>query len=224
MDDAAIAEWTRDALGHTPADPALFRRALTHSSHGGADYERLEFLGDRVLGLSIATALYERFPDEAEGQLSMRLNALVSGETCAEIGHAIGIPEMIRLGRQARDDGAQTSSNVIGDVVESVIGALYLEGGLATAERFVLSTWEDRLQTVTAVPRHPKSQLQEWAAANRCKPPAYTLTERHGPHHAPRFTVMVEVAGRGGGSATAEGLSKQEAETEAAAALLAQLA
>ncbi|NIJ06456.1 ribonuclease-3 [Sphingomonas vulcanisoli] len=224
MDDVTITHWAETALGHTPKDPALFRRALTHSSHGADNYERLEFLGDRVLGLIVSTWLYRHFADAPEGQLSMRFNALVSRETCAEVGTEIGVPEMMRLGKQARDDGAHASSNVIGDGVEALIGALYLEGGLAAAQAFVERAWKDRLRTVAAVPRHPKSALQEWAAAHRCKPPVYALADRSGPHHAPRFTVTVEVAGRGGGSASAEGASKQEAETEAAATLLRQLA
>lgn len=224
MDDAAITNWASEALGHTPADPALFRRALTHSSFGADNYERLEFLGDRVLGLIVSTWLYNNFGDAPEGQLSMRFNALVSRETCAEVGSEIGVPGMMRLGKQAREDGASASSNVIGDVIEALIGALYLEGSLPVAQAFVERAWKDRLRTVSAVPRHPKSALQEWAAAHRCKSPVYTLTDRSGPHHAPRFTVSVEVAGRGGGSASATGASKQEAETEAAAMLLKQLA
>ena len=130
---------------------------------------------------------------------------------------------MLILGKQARDDGAQASDNVIGDVVEALIGALFCEADFAAARAFVHRAWADKIETVDEAPRHPKSALQEWAAAHRCKPPVYTLSARHGPHHAPRFTVTVEVAGRGGGSASAEGASKQEAETAAAAALLARL-
>lgn len=220
MDETAITNWAEKALGHAPKDPALFRRALTHASHSADNYERLEFLGDRVLGLIVSSWLYRNFADAPEGQLSMRFNALVSRETCAEVGSEIGVPDMMRLGKQAREDGASASSNVIGDVIEALIGALFLEGGLDAAQSFVERAWKDRLRTVAAVPRHPKSALQEWAAAHRCKPPVYTLTDRSGPHHAPRFTVTVEVSGRNGGSASATGASKQEAETEAAAALL----
>lgn len=221
--DAALAHWIATALDHTPRDPALFERALTHRSRGGPDYERLEFLGDRVLGLVIAAALYERHSEEPEGRLSMRLNALVSRESCAEIGRAIGVPKWLILGKQAREDGAQDSDNVVGDVVEALVGALFVEGGLDAATRFVRHAWEDRLATGGAAPRHPKSLLQEWAAANQCKPPVYTLSGRSGPHHAPLFTVTVAVSGRKGGEATATGSSKQEAETAAAAALLAKL-
>ena len=222
MSDAALTTWLERTLGHAPRDPALFARALTHGSHGDANYERLEFLGDRVLGLVVAAWLYGRFPHEPEGRLSMRFNALVSREACAEIGRAIGVPAMLILGKQARDDGAQASDNVVGDAVEALIGALFCEADFPAASAFVHRAWADKIETVDEAPKHPKSALQEWAAANRCKPPVYTLAGRHGPHHAPRFTVTVEVAGRGGGTASAEGASKQEAETAAAAALIAQ--
>lgn len=223
MTSPTLAAWLADRLGGPPGDPALFARALTHGSHGDANYERLEFLGDRVLGLIIAAWLYARFPEEPEGRLSMRLNALVSREACAEVGRAIGVPAQLILGKQARDDGAQTSDNVVGDAVEALVGALYLDAGLDAAERFVRGAWAERIEALDQAPKHPKSALQEWAAAHRCRPPVYTLAGRQGPHHAPRFTVTVEIPGRAGGSATAEGASKQEAETEAAAALLARL-
>lgn len=215
--------WIARTLGHAPRDPALFERALTHGSHGGASYERLEFLGDRVLGLIAAAWLYERFPDEPEGSLSRRINALVSREACAEVGRALGVPAQLRLGKQARDDGAQGSDNVVGDAVEALIGALYLEGGHDAATAFVRRAWTPFLDGQRAAPRHPKSALQEWAAAHRCRAPVYTLAGRSGPHHAPRFTVTVELPGRAGAEATAEGTSKQEAETAAARALLEKL-
>jgi ribonuclease-3 len=118
-----LAKYLTETLGHAPGDLSLYERALTHSSAAGSSYERLEFLGDRVLGLVIARWLYERF-DEPEGKLSKRLNVLVARETCAEVGRKIGLPPFIRLGRQARDDRASDSDNVIGDVVEALIGAL----------------------------------------------------------------------------------------------------
>ena len=221
---ADLAPWIEQALGHVPRDPTLFARALTHSSHAGPSYERLEFLGDRVLGLATAAWLFERFPDEPEGKLSARINALVSGEACAEIGREIGVPEQLRLGRQARDDGAQLSVNVIGDVVESLIGALFLEAGFDAAAAFVRRTWEPKLDALVHAPKHPKSALQEWAAARRCRPPVYSLIAREGPHHAPSFTVRVEVGGKAGGVAEAQGSSKHEAETAAAETLLGRLA
>jgi ribonuclease-3 len=220
-DARAIADWVEDALGHRPADAALFARALTHSSRGEADYERIEFLGDRVLGLVMATWLYELFPDEPDGKLSRRFNALVSRETCAEVARSLGVGGQVILGKQARDDGAADSDNVLGDVVEALIGALYLEAGLDTATRFIRHVWDDRLSRADQAPKHPKSTLQEWAAAHNRRPPVYELKGRSGPHHAPRFVVEVSI--KGVGEASAEGLSKQEAETAAASALLEKL-
>lgn len=213
-----LSDWIEDTLDHRPGDEALFARALTHSSRGEDHYERLEFLGDRVLGLTVATWLYELFPDEPEGKLSRRFNALVSGETCAEIARALGIGERLLLGKQARDDGAADSDNVLGDVMEALIGALYLDAGLDAASAFIVRVWGDRVSTRDRAPKHPKSELQEWAAANNRRPPEYKLIGRTGPQHAPRFVIEVEV--RNVGSAQAEGLSKQEAEKDAAAALL----
>lgn len=218
---AKHSEWVEKTLGHKPGDPALFERALTHSSRGEEHYERLEFLGDRVLGLTIAAWLYGLFPDEPEGKLSRRLNALVSGETCAEIARELGVGGQAILGKQARDDGAADSDNVLGDIVEALIGALYLEAGFETAAAFIRRAWGERVSTHDHAPKHPKSELQEWAAAHDRKPPVYRLTGRSGPHHAPRFTVEVEIAGVG--TAAADGLSKQEAETAAAKALLEKL-
>ena len=223
MNADAFPEWITRTLGHAPRDVALFQRALTHGSHSGASYERLEFLGDRVLGLIAAAWLYERFPDEPEGALSRRINALVSRETCAEVGRALDVPSWLRLGKQARDDGATGSDNVVGDAVEALIGALYLEAGHDAATAFVRRAWAPFVDGQRAATRHPKSALQEWAAAHRCRPPVYTLAGRSGPHHAPRFTVTVELPGRADAQASAEGASKQEAETAAAKALLEKL-
>ena len=208
-------------LAHAAKDPALFERALTHSSTGPDSYERLEFLGDRVLGLVIARALYERYPNEPEGNLSKRFNALVARETCAEIGRALGLPSLIRLGKQARSDGANLSDNVVGDVVEALIGALLLDGGMEPAQRFILDAWEPWLAGQEAAPQHPKSALQELAAARNRKAPVYEVVSRTGAHHQPKFEIRVSIAGLG--EASAEGSSKQEAETAAAAALLARL-
>lgn len=222
MNDDALRAWIESRLGHTPRDIALFRRALTHGSYAPDHYERLEFLGDRVLGLIAGAWLYEIFPNEPEGNLSRRLNAIVSRETCAEIGREIAVSTHLRLGKQARDDGAVESDNVLGDAVEALIGALYLEAGLDAAQAFVRGAWAERVTGQVQAPKHPKSALQEWAAANRCKPPIYTMGGRSGPHHAPRFTVSVEIVGKA--EASAEGSSKQEAETAAAKALLEKLA
>lgn len=216
-----LAHWLEATLGVPPRSLALYERALTHSSREESDYERLEFLGDRVLGLTVAAWLYERFPDEPEGKLSWRLNALVSGAVCAEVGREIGVRPFLKLGKQARDDGAADSDNVVGDVVEALIGALFLEHGLDTAQAFVRGRWEGRLDHQQGAPQHPKSALQEWAAAHRRKPPVYEVTSRDGPQHSPRFTITVSI--KGAGEARAEGASKQEAETAAAKALLEQL-
>jgi len=217
---AEVAAFVRDRLGHEPSDLRLFELALTHSSVGKDSYERLEFLGDRVLGTVIARALYERYPNEPEGNLSKRYNGLVDRETCAENGREIGVPELVRLGRQAREDGASQSENVVGDVVEALIGALFLDGGLEAAQRFILTLWEPDIAVQRRAPQHPKSALQELAAARELRAPAYEVVSRTGAHHAPKFTVRVSVPKHG--EATAEGSSKQEAETAAAAALLLQ--
>ena len=199
----------------------MFRRAFTHGSVSVGNYERLEFLGDRVLGLAVAHWLYEQFPDEPEGRLSRRLNALVTGEVCAEIAREIGVPTMLRLGKQARDDGAVDSVNVLGDVMEALIGAVYLEAGLDAATVLVRRIWGARVNAGDEAPRHPKSAIQEWAAATGRKPPQYALVSRTGPHHAPRFVVEASIAGAG--TAQAQGATKQEAETAAAARLLTEL-
>ncbi|NUR44548.1 MAG: ribonuclease III [Sphingomonas sp.] len=217
-----VADFVRRQLGHKPKDLSLFERALTHSSvSGNTSYERLEFLGDRVLGMVIAHALYARYPNEPEGNLSKRYNGLVDRVTCAENGREIGLPAMIRLGKQAREDGANQSDNVVGDVMEALIGALFLDGGFGAAERFILRMWEPDLEVQRRAPQHPKSALQELAAARDLKPPVYEVVSRTGAHHAPQFTVKVSV--RKLGEATADGASKQEAETAAAAALLSQV-
>ena len=216
-----VIAFVRDKLGHEPKDLSLFELALTHSSMNRQSYERLEFLGDRVLGLVIAAALYQRYPKEPEGNLSKRYNGLVDRATCAENGREIGVPALIKLGRQAREDRASESDNVVGDVVEALIGALFLDGGMAPAEDFILKLWGPDVETQRRAPQHPKSSLQELAAARDLKAPVYEVVSRTGAHHAPQFTVRVSVAGLG--EATAEGTSKQEAETAAAAALLSQV-
>ena len=216
-----VAAFVRDQLGHEPRNLRLFELALTHSSVAGESYERLEFLGDRVLGLVIANALYNRYPKEPEGNLSKRYNGLVDRATCAENGREIGVPAMVRLGKQAREDGASQSDNVVGDVVEALIGALFLDGGFEAAERFILDRWGPDVTSQRRAPQHPKSALQELAAARDLRAPVYEVVARTGAHHAPMFTVRVSVPTLG--EATADGTSKQEAETAAAEALLSQL-
>lgn len=213
--------WLAQAIGATPRNAKLYERALTHGSFGSDTYERLEFLGDRVLGLVMSRWLYDMFESDAEGKLSFRFNSLVAGTTCAAVGRNIGITPHIRLGKQARDDGASDSDNVIGDVVEALIGALYLDHGLDAAQDFIRRHWEPLLSGQGRAPRHPKSALQEWAAAHNRRPPVYSVVDRSGPHHAPRFTVKVSLGSAG--EAQAEGRSKQEAESAAAEVLLGQL-
>ena len=200
---------------------ALYDRALTHSSHVGPTYERLEFLGDRVLGLVIADWLYQLHPEDPEGKLSHRLNTLVARTTCADVGRAMGLASRMRLGKQAQEDGAFDSDNVLGDIVESLIGALYVDQGLETARAFIVRHWQDHITSQTSAPRHPKSELQEWAAAHNRRTPAYSIVERSGPDHAPRFRVKVSLGSAG--EAEAEGKSKQEAESAAAGVLLGML-
>ena len=218
---ADLADWIATATGHRPKDLALFERALTHASFGEPNYERLEFLGDRVLGLIVARWLFETYPGEPEGKLSHRLNALVTGEVCAEIARELGAQPHIKLGKQAIDDGVFRSDNVLGDVTEALIGALYLDAGFEAAQAFVRGAWADRVDRLAAPPKHPKAALQEWTAAQKRRPPEYRIVETRGPDHARRFTVEVSV--KGIGEAMGEGLSKQEAETDAARTLLANL-
>ena len=218
---ADVGKFVRETLRHEPKNLRLFELALTHSSSGKDNYERLEFLGDRVLGHVIARTLFERHPNEPEGYLSRRYNVLVARETCAEIGRELGVPAIVQLGKQAREDGASQSENVVGDVVEALIGALLIDGGMDASESFVRRVWEPHLAEQRKAPKHPKSALQELAAARECKPPLYEVVGRTGAHHHPKFTIRVSVPGLG--EATAEGTSKQEAETDAAEALLNQL-
>lgn len=216
-----LGGWISKTFGQKPANLAPYERALTHGSQAAENYERLEFLGDRVLGLAIAEWLYERFPAEPEGALSRRLNALVTGAQCADVAREVGVPPLLKLGKQARGDGAADSDNVLGDAMEALIGALYLEFGFTPARDFVRKAWARHIDAHASAPKHPKSALQEWAAANNRRAPDYEVVDRSGPNHAPRFTVKVSIGSFA--DASAEGTSKQEAETAAAAALLAKL-
>ncbi len=215
------AGWIARIFGRAPRDLAPFERALTHGSQAAANYERLEFLGDRVLGLVIAEWLYELFDGDPEGALSKRLNALVTGPICADVARELGVRAHLKLGKQARDDGAADSDNVLGDVMEALIGAWYREAGLDAVRTFVRGAWGDRVQAGAKAPQHPKSALQEWAAAHNRKAPEYRIVERTGPGHAPKFLIEVTIGKLA--TATAMGSSKQEAETAAARALLEKL-
>jgi ribonuclease III len=215
------ADWAAGALGHRFGEPRLLERALTHSSAGRPDYERIEFLGDRVLGFVIANWLYAELGDEAEGKLSRRFAELVSRETCAAVAREIGVAEHVVLGNQARGDRAHQSDNVLGDVCEALIGALHLDGGIDVAEAFVRRVWAPHMALDARAPKHPKSALQEWANGRGLRSPEYAIVDRSGPQHAPVFRVRVTV--RGQDPVEAEGSNKQEAETAAAQAMLDKL-
>lgn len=206
------------ATGFTVRDEGVFLAALTHGSTGEpGNYERLEWLGDRVLGLAISHWLFT-LSGAPEGELAQRLNALVSRDTCSCIARDIGVPDHLRLGKQARDDGAHDSDNVLGDVMEALLGANFLDAGFDATRDLVHHLWQQAVEGGRGRAKHPKSALQEWAAGNRRRPPEYELVDRSGPDHAARFTVRVKVSGVGEAEATAA--SKQQAETAAAGAFM----
>ena len=221
-------------IGHVFARPALLVEALTHPSAVPAargksrrraparHYERLEFLGDRVLGLVIADLLWHRFASEAEGDLTRRLAELVRRETLARVALEIGLDGHLVLSKSEAAGGAARNPGILADVCEAVIAAIYLDAGLAPAAAFIRRWWAPLLDATAAPPRDPKTRLQEWAQAHGLGLPAYRLVATEGPDHAPRFTVAARVAQSEETSATAP--SKRAAETEAAAALLHRLA
>ena len=214
MLERATHKFLTALAGRSPVDEALWREALTHGSTGEApDYQRLEFLGDRVLGMVIAEWLHA-LENADEGRLSQRLNALVSRATCADVARAIGLGAHMRLGKQARDDGGEDSDNILGEVMEALIGASFVTHGFEATRDMVRRLWADAVGGKTGEAKHPKSALQEWAAGNRRKSPEYKLIERSGPDHSASFNVLVSVPGVG--EASASGSSKQEAETAAA--------
>ena len=203
-----------DETGFTVKDEALWFAALTHGSMGEKrDYERLEFLGDRVLGLTIADWLYAQ-SEAPEGKLAQRLNAIVSRAMCAQVARGIGLPPHVRISKQASSDGGRDSDNILGDVMESLLGAQFLDNGFPASQELVRLLWRPALESGAGKSKHPKSALQEWAAGNQRKPPEYELVDRSGPDHAARFTVRVTVHKVGEAVGTAN--SKQEAEKEAA--------
>ena len=169
----------------------------------------------------MAEWLSEMFPADKEGALSHRFTVLVSGKSCAMVARAIGVQPHLRLGKQARDDGGFERDNILGDAVEALLGAAWRDVGYGAARRFVRTHWEPLIGDRGEAVRHPKSLLHEWAEAHRRKAPIYTIKDRSGPDHAPRFIVSVLLGSAGEAEGT--GASKQEAETAAAAALLAKL-
>ncbi len=213
-----------DLLGHSFSDFTLLERALTHPSAATVtrpDNQRLEFLGDRVLGLVIAGMLMERFPDLPEGELAPRFNALVRREALAEIAASIDLGRYIRLGRSEMTSGGRRKAAILADAMEAVIAALYLDGGLATAEAFIRNRWAGSVENVGASPIDAKTRLQEWLQGNGQRPPDYVQIERTGPDHAPVFTVEARLDN--GISAVGTDRSKKLAQQEAATALLALL-
>ena len=209
-------------LGHDFARPELLIEALTHpSTAAGADNQRLEFLGDRVLGLVIAEALLANDPAATEGDLAPRLNALVRKETCAEVAADLGLGEGLRMGRSEMLTGGRRKTALLGDAMEAVIAAVYLDAGLEPARALILRAWGERIGAVRAVARDPKTALQEWAQARGLPPPAYLDLDREGPDHAPLFSVEARLAD--GRTASGRAPSKRAAQQAAAEALLAAL-
>ncbi len=228
--EQAIAE-LEQRLSYAFKDRGLIDRALTHASIGdGArntkvgrlrDNERLEFLGDRVLGLLTAEALVKRDPDAREGELAVRLNALVKGETCAEVARAMGLGDALRLSGGETRTGGRDKPKVLADACEAVIAALYLDGGLETARKVYERFWRPAMDGLDVVlVKDPKTALQEWAQRQGKPLPAYKIVSRLGPDHAPVFTVEASVEGLA--AASGLGPSRQTAEKAAAEALLAR--
>jgi ribonuclease-3 len=213
-----------EKLGHRFSDRALLERALTHASATPSlSNERLEFLGDRVLGLVVAETLHARHLDESEGTLTVRFHALVRAETCARVAEEVSLPLYIKLAGGGFDS-ARARAAILSDVCEAVIAALYLDGGMAAARPFIERYWGDMFDDAgrgTEI-RDAKTRLQEWAQGRGLAAPAYREIARTGPAHAPRFTIEASIDGEQ--PEVGEGGSKREAEQEAAAKLLVRVA
>lgn len=216
-------------MGYTFADPALLERALTHRSAlgqrgpdgeapAGRSNERLEFLGDRVLGMVIAERLLQTFPNESEGELAPRFAALVSAPSLARVAAECDLATHINTSQAQRADATDTA--VLADACEAIIGALYLDGGLEAAEGFIAAHWDEFMRADIAPPKDPKTALQEWAQGRALPLPSYRVVTSEGPPHAPAFVMAVSVEGLG--EATGTGRSKRLATAAAAAALLRQ--
>ena len=212
-------------LGHDFSRPELLIRALTHGSVGSPtrpDNQRLEFLGDRVLGLTMAEALVLADRNASEGQLAPRYNALVRGETCAAVAREIGLGEVLKLGRSEMLSGGRRKEALLADAMEAVLAAVYLDAGFETAKAVVLRLWAGRLASVDDDSRDAKTALQEWAQSRGMQPPRYTQTGRSGPDHAPEFEITVTLDD--GQSFVARGAgTKRSIEQAAAQALLARI-
>ncbi len=202
-------------IGHDFADRSLLALALTHAStqkHKG-DYQRLEFLGDRVLGLCIADHLFRHNPDKSEGELSATLSALVRREACALAADRLNLSDLVITGESERAKGMHLNRTVLGDVMEALIGAIYIDGGLEAARGFVLKNWAEQIAQPAIATKDAKTFLQEWALARSLPLPAYRVISRDGPEHEPVFVVEVEVKGKAParGSAKAKRAAEQEA-------------
>jgi len=202
----------------------LLKRALTHSSADAIfSNERLEFLGDRVLGLVIAEELHKRYPGDAEGALALKLNALVREEACARAAEAAGLADHLVLAKSESSSGGRRKSAILAGACEAVIAALYQDGGLGPARRFIECYWAEQVAGLSHDMRDPKTTLQEWAQGRRgnAGAPVYALVGREGPDHAPHFVVEVRVPGHD--PVTGEGRSKRDAEQDAAKKMLAKV-
>jgi ribonuclease-3 len=214
-----------DRIGYRFADDTLLDRALTHISalsgkSRSSSYQRLEFLGDRVLGLVISDMLFRAFPKADEGELSKRLADLVRKETCAEVARAMEIGAALRLGSSESKSGGRRRTAILADVCEALVGAIYLDGGYPAAADLIGRFWSERMHALTRPPRDAKTALQEWAQGRGLPTPSYREVERTGPHHNPEFRVSVELPDRDPAEGT--GSSKRAAEQAAAAAMLAR--
>jgi ribonuclease-3 len=208
-------------LGYRFEKPELLDEALTHVSApqaAGQSYQRLEFLGDRVLGLAIAELLFRTFPTAPEGELSRRLAELVRRESCAEIAIAWDVGPYLKLGAGEAHSGERRNQTILADVCEAIIGAVFLDGGYDAARALVERSFQPLLEAPRRPLRDPKSALQEWAQGRGLPPPTYSVAEQTGPDHAPKFRVMVKV--KGTESEFGQGTSKRIAEQAAARSLL----
>jgi len=222
VNPAAAHSKLEERLGYKFERDGLIDAALTHGSQQKAetDYQRLEFLGDRVLNLVIADELYLRYPDEKEGQLAARLSLLVRAEACARVGEALALGEFIVVGPVERKKGVQRMASVLSDVTEALIGALYLDGGLDVAKSFILTHWQAMLTQAPESLKDAKTFVQEWALGRGLPLPAYEVQKREGPDHAPRFTILLQVGQLA--PSQGQGTSKQLAEMDAASAFIAR--
>ena len=217
-----------NALGHSFAHPEILDEALTHPSATGSirpgapDYERLEFLGDRVLGLAVSSMLIEAFPHEKVGALARRHTALVRAEALAAVARRLELGQFINMAPSEDATGGREKTGTLADCCEAVIAALYRDGGMAVAENFIRRYWRPMLAMDTKPPTDAKTELQEWAQGRGAPLPAYDMVERSGPDHEPVFTVRAVVKGMP--TATGRGPSKRVAEQKAAEVLLRLIA